>query len=254
MKYSVGDKLKKQYLIPKIIHYCWFGRGEKPAMVHTCIESWRKFLPEYQIIEWNETNFDVGNSIIYVQDAYQCKKYAFVSDYVRLYALRKWGGIYMDTDVEVLKSYNDLLAYSSFWGFEDDHYMASCVIGAQENDILVDAFFHHYDNKKFINADGSMNQLTNTYVLSELVESMGITLNGKQQNINDGIVIFPKTYFSPYDYKNGNDFICEESYAIHHFSQTWLPWYVRSKRILKIKIMKVFGKNRIEQLISLIKT
>jgi len=253
LKGSVGDNLKKIKLIPQIIHYCWFGRGEKSAMVNTCIESWREFLPEYQIIEWNETNFNIENSIAYVKDAYKCKKYAFVSDYVRLYALRQWGGIYMDTDVEVLKSYNDLLTYSSFWGFEDDHYMASCVIGAQESDILVDAFFHHYDNKKFINDDGSMNQLTNTYILSELVGSMGITLNGKQQNINDNIAIFPKTYFSPYDYKNGDNFICEKSYAIHHFSQTWLPWHARYRRILKIKIMKAFGKKRVEQLIGLLK-
>jgi len=245
--------MKKQNLIPKIIHYCWFGHGEKPAMLQACIKSWQKFLPEYQIMEWNETNFDIANSIVYVQQAYQCKKYAFVSDYVRLYALRQWGGIYMDTDVEVLKSYNDLLTYSSFWGFEDDHYMASCVIGAQRTDALVDLFFHHYDDKKFINDDGSINQLTNTYVLSELVASMGIVLNGTKQTINENIMIFPKTYFSPYDYKNGNNFVCEESYAIHHFSQTWLPWHIRYKRMMKIKIIKVFGKKRVEQWIRLIK-
>lgn len=249
----MGDSMKKQNSIPKIIHYCWFGRNEKPAIVKNCIESWRRFLPEYQLTEWNEDNFDISNAIIYVQDAYKHKKYAFVSDYVRLYALKKMGGVYMDTDVEVLKSYNNLLEYSSFWGFEDDQYMASCVIGAQKADILLDAFYHHYDNKTFINDDGSLNQVTNTYVLSEIVKSMDISLNGKKQFINDNIAIFPKTYFSPYDYKNGDNFICEESYAIHHFSQTWLPWHVRYRKTLKNKIMKIFGKKRVEQIISLIK-
>lgn len=245
--------MKKDNLIPPIIHYCWFGGAEKSTKVKKCIESWRRFLPEYQLIEWNEDNFDISSANKYVQEAYKYKKYAFVSDYVRLHALRQKGGIYMDTDVEVLKNYNNLLGYSSFWGFEDDHYMASCVIGAQKADILVDTFYHHYDDKTFINADGSLNQITNTAVLSEIVKSMGIALNGTQQFINDNIAIFPKTYFSPYDYKNGDNFICEESYAIHHFSQTWLPWYVRYRRILKTKIMKIFGKKRIEKMIGLMK-
>ena len=246
--------MEKTNLIPRKIHYCWFGLGEKPAKMKKCIETWRKFLPEYEMIEWNEDNFDIANTITYVQDAYKCKKYAFVSDYVRLYALKQMGGVYMDTDVEVLKSFNDLLDYSSFWGFEDDKYMASCVIGAQKDDVLVDMFFRHYDNKKFINNDGSLNQMTNTYVLTDIVRNLGITMNGKKQFINDTIAIFPKTYFSPYDYKNGDNFIGEESYAIHHFSQTWLPWYARYRRVLKVKIMKAFGKKRVEQLISLIKT
>lgn len=242
--------MKNKNSIPKIIHYCWFGREQKPLKVKKCIDSWRKFLPEYQTIEWNEDNFDIGNTITYVQEAYKCKKYAFVSDYVRLHALKQMGGVYMDTDVEVLKSFNDLLNYSSFWGFEDDNYMASCVIGGQKDDVLINLFFRHYDNKKFINNDGSLNQVTNTYVLTDLVKNLGINLNGKKQFINDNIAIFPKTYFSPYDYKNGDNFICEESYAIHHFSQTWLPWHVRYRRILKIKIMDVFGKKCIEKIIN----
>lgn len=245
--------MEKRQSIPKIIHYCWFGRGEKPAKIKKCMYSWRKYLPEYQLIEWNEDKFDISTAIPYVQDAYKYKKYAFVSDYVRLYALKLMGGVYMDTDVEVLKSYNDLLDYSSFWGFEDDNYMASCVIGAQKDDILLDKFIRHYNNKQFINDDGSLNLLTNTYVLSEIVKKFGVELNGKQQIVNSNIAMFPKTYFSPYDYKNGNNFICKESYAIHHFAQTWLPWSARYRRILKIKMMQIFGSKRIEKYINLIK-
>lgn len=243
----------KQTAIPPIIHYCWFGRGTKPDKTKKCIASWQRFLPEYRVIEWNEDNINIANSVEYVKEAYRCRKYAFVSDYVRLYALKQMGGIYMDTDVEVLKSYNNLLHYSSFWGFEDDQYMASCVIGAQKDDVLLDAFFRHYGDKKFINCDGTFNLLTNTYVLTAIVKSMGIILNGKQQCIGKDIIIFPKTYFSPYDYKNGENFICEDSYAIHHFSQTWLPRHVRYRRIIKIKLMEVLGRKPLEKILSFIK-
>lgn len=236
--------------IPKIVHYCWFGKNKKTRKFKKCLKSWKKHLPDYRIIEWNEDNFNIVNSIQYVKDAYKNKKYAFVSDYVRLYALKKMGGIYMDTDVEVLKNYNNLLHYSSFWGFEDDKYMASCVIGANSDDILLDKFFHHYENVSFLNKDGSLNQKTNTQVLTEILNDMGITMNGQKQFINGNIAIFPKIYFSPYDYKNGDNFICQQSYAIHHFSQSWIPWYIRYRRILKTKIMKIFGKEIVEKLIK----
>lgn len=239
--------------IPKKIHYCWFGRGKKPEKVNRCIKSWKKYLPHYEIVEWNEDNFDIDGSIQYVKDAYRNKKYAFVSDYVRLYVLKKTGGIYMDTDVEVLKNFDDLLNFSSFWGFEDDRFMASCVIGAQSCDKALDKFFHCYDGKKFINPDGTLNETTNTYVLTELLQGMGVVMNGGKQLLEGNIAIFPKTYFSPYDYKNGDNFLSDESYAIHHFSQSWLPWYYRYRRIVKNKVMHVIGKEKAERILWLLR-
>ena len=110
--------------IPKIIHYCWFGRGEKPEIVKRCINSWKENLKDYEIIEWNENNFDI-NINNYVKEAYENKKYAFVSDYVRVYALYNMGGIYFDTDVEVFKSLDEFLQEDSFWGFEEKDYIAT---------------------------------------------------------------------------------------------------------------------------------
>ena len=109
-------------MIPKIIHYCWFGRGPMPPMALKCIESWHRFMPDYEYKLWNEDNFDV-NSVPYVKEAYEARKFAFVTDYVRLYALYTEGGIYMDTDVEVLKPYDDLLGLSGFTGYEGSKYL-----------------------------------------------------------------------------------------------------------------------------------
>ena len=115
--------------IPKIIHYCWFGNNEKPNIVKKCIASWKEHLKEYEIIEWNEKTFDI-NSNKFVKEAYEKGMYAFVSDYVRVYALYNYGGIYLDTDVEVKKSFNDLLDNDSIWGFEEKNFIATSTIGA----------------------------------------------------------------------------------------------------------------------------
>ncbi|MEH7419501.1 capsular polysaccharide synthesis protein, partial [Neobacillus drentensis] len=111
-------------VIPKTIHYCWFGEKEKPELVKKCLNSWKETLPDYQIIEWNEKNFDI-NANKYVKEAYQSGKFAFVSDYVRVFVLYRFGGIYLDTDVEVFKPFDIFLHHSSFWGFEQENYIAT---------------------------------------------------------------------------------------------------------------------------------
>ena len=116
-------------MIPRIIHYCWFGRKEKPESVVKCILSWKQYLPDYQIVEWNENNFDIENSITYVKQAYDCKMWAFVSDFVRLHALYNYGGLYFDTDVEVFKPFDDLMINSGFCGFESKYYIGTSVFG-----------------------------------------------------------------------------------------------------------------------------
>ncbi|PLR68737.1 glycosyl transferase [Bacillus sp. UMB0893] len=237
--------------IPKIIHYCWFGKKEKPAIINKCIESWRKNLHGYEIIEWNEDNYDI-NSYSYVKDAYHAGKYAFVSDYVRLYALYHFGGIYLDTDVEVFKPFDDILYHESFWGFEQENFIATSTIGAVKGNRFIKNFLDSYESKKFIKQDGSFDSLTNVAVVTKLLESKKLMLNGEYQVI-DGIgAFFPQTYFSPYDYINGRKFLSENTYAIHYFYKSWLPLRVKVKGVIKGNIVKVLGGNNFAYLRELI--
>ncbi|MBS2969658.1 glycosyl transferase [Metabacillus sp. KIGAM252] len=236
--------MNKKEMIPRIVHYCWFGKGEKPKIVQKCIKSWEKQLEGYTFIEWNENNFDI-NSHLFVKEAYASKKYAFVSDYVRLAALYEHGGIYMDTDVEVLKPIDPLLEYEAFTGFEDGTFLQSGTMGFTKEHILIKYFLSYYDGKRFINHDGSLNMKTNTSIMTNQCKEFGLIQNGKHQVLNNGVTVFPRTYFSPYDYINGESFINEESYTIHHYAQTWLPASTRFKSSLKRAASKIIGPKAI---------
>jgi len=233
--------------IPKIIHYCWFGRGEKPDIVKKCIRSWEKNLPEYQIIEWNEENFNTDHNS-YVKEAHEAKKYAFVSDFVRVHALYHMGGIYLDTDVEVFKSFNDLLHHESFWGFEQENYIATSTIGAAKGNALIKIFLDSYKHKRFIHNDGSMNELTNVAIITEMLKSRGLTLDGQYQELIGLGAFYPQTYFSPYDYINIRNFITDDTYAMHHFYKSWLPPSARVKSNIKVALAKMIGGNTIARI------
>ncbi|MCD7033142.1 glycosyl transferase [Metabacillus sp. GX 13764] len=230
--------------IPKIIHFCWFGKGAKPKLVQKCINSWRKHLPDYQLIEWNESNFDI-NSNQYVKEAYEAKKYAFVSDFVRLHALYKHGGVYMDTDVEVLKSLNPLLKDKMFTGFEDGQFLQSGTIGAIKGHELIEEFMKYYYTKRFKKLDGTYDMTTNTNIMTSLCLPFGLKTDGSKQILSNGTVVYPRTYFSPYDYINGENHITEQSYTIHHFAQTWLPANVRLRSNLKRMVSRIAGPKTI---------
>lgn len=233
--------------IPKTIHYCWFGGKSKPDLVKRCIESWKKNLIDYEIIEWNEDNFDV-NCCSYVREAYESGKFAFVSDYVRVHALYTFGGIYLDTDVEVFKSFNDFLHHDSFWGFEQENYIATSTIGAAKRNSLMKMFLDSYQNKKFINADGSFDSLTNVAIITELLKKKGLKPNGEYQEIKGYGAFYPQTYFSPYDYINCRYFITDKTYAMHHFYKSWLPLKTRLKSKTKSLLAKLVGGNNIARL------
>lgn len=237
--------------IPKKIHYCWFGGKEKPGIVKKCIESWTKHLPDYEIIEWNENNFNI-NKNSYVKEAYQSEKYAFVSDYVRVYALYHYGGIYLDTDVEVYKPFDDLLHHTSFWGFEQENFIATSTIGAEKGNRLIKAFLDSYDNKFFIKADGTFDELTNVAIISKILEKMGLNLNGEYQVIEGIGAFYPQTYFSPYDYINCRSFQTDNTFAIHHFYKSWLPIRTRVKTKIKKILSKVIGGDNIARLRNLL--
>lgn len=244
---SGGIKVGEAEKIPRKIHYCWFGGKEKPSIVEKCITSWRENLPGYEIIEWNEKNFDI-NCNLYVKEAYENEKYAFVSDYARVHVLYNLGGIYLDTDVEVFKSFDDLLHHHSFWGFEQADYIATSTIGARKGNQLIKVFLDSYKGKKFIKKDGSYDDLTNVAIVSKILQNQGLKPNGEYQEIEDVGVFYPQTYFSPYDYINCRKFITKDTYAMHYFYKSWLPFRIRLKVKLKVMLSKIIGGDNVLKL------
>lgn len=213
--------------IPKIIHYCWFGRGPKKDLIKSCIESWHKFLPEYEIIEWNEDNFDI-DSVPYVKQAYETKKWAFVSDYVRLWAIYNYGGIYLDTDVEVKKSLDCFLKHDFFTGFESWEFPFTATFGAKKGNLFVKRLMDYYDNLQFIQNNKMVETTNTTYVTNILIKEYNVKCNGKKQELRDGIVIYPSEYFTL-------DTNGENNYTTHHFDGSWYTGSLNYKKFIAIK-------------------
>lgn len=219
-------------MIPKKIHYCWFGRNPLPESALKCIASWRKFLPDYEIIEWNEDNFDV-NCIPYTAQAYAAKKYAFVSDYARFKILYEHGGIYFDTDVEVIRPMDDIIAAGPFMGYEIDpkdgrlgEVAPGLGLGAEAQMTFYDRIIKEYAKLRFLNEDGSLNQKTIVKYNSELLAQYGLSAKLGIQNVA-GLTIYPSEYFNPLDDATGRLRITPNTRSIHWFSKTWLnvsPW------------------------------
>lgn len=237
--------------IPKRIHYCWFGGKEKPDIVKRCIQSWKTYLPDYDIIEWNEKNVNLKENR-YMKEAYEAKKFAFVSDYVRVDALYHEGGIYLDTDVEVFKAFDDLLHHESFWGFEQGNFIATSTIGAAKENKLIKMFLDSYENKSFIKKDGTYNAVTNVATVTEILEDIGLDKNGGKQEIAEIGTFYPQTYFSPYDYINCRDFQSEHTYAKHYFYKSWLPPKARIKSRVKVLGSKLIGGENVAKFRKLI--
>ena len=243
-------------MIPKIIHYCWFGPLDKEKYLSKYAYGWKKILKDYQIIEWNESNFLIDNAPQFVKEAYSCGKYAFVSDYVRLYALYNYGGIYLDTDIEVKKSFDDILNLKYFMGYENNEYLATCVIGAEKKSKVVEYFMSYYDGKVFLNEDGSFNTHTNTKIITQMLAQKDILCHGKTGKYllnGEELYIFSREYFSPYDYIDGKNYESCKTYTIHHFEQSWLPQSLVYRRKIKILLMKIFGEKFVEGIKRIVK-
>ncbi len=230
----------------KTIHYCWFGRGEKPKLVLKCIESWKKKLPDYSLVEWNEDNFDISKNQ-FVAEAYSDRNFAFVSDYVRAFVLYNYGGIYMDTDVEVLGNFDRFLDDKVFLGFEEGNFVGTCVMGVEKGHELMKSYLDHYENMTYFNDDGTKYTDTNVVLLTRLLDERGLVRNNEYQTVGD-ISIYPRTFFSPYDYINGISYITDDSVTIHHFAQLWLPKNVRLKTEAKRALIKFIGGENIKKL------
>ncbi len=227
-------------MIPKIIHYCWFGGNPLPQDAQQFIKSWKKHLPDYKIIEWNEENFDI-NCNQYCKEAYEAKKYAFVSDLARLHALCNYGGIYFDTDVEVLKSLDDLLIHKAFGGFENINSIGTAVIGCEKGFNLFEEFLDVYKDKKFLNDDGTYDNTANVVYLTQICEKNGFKANNQKQNVN-GFMIYPKEYFSPKDYDVDKIITTPNSYTIHHFAYSWFSKEEAKRHKKAVFFRNAFGR------------
>lgn len=223
-------------MIPKVIHYCWFGRGQKPALAIKCINSWKKYCPDYEIKEWNEDNFDLS-IYPYTQEAYAARKFAFVTDVVRLFVLYNYGGIYMDTDVEVIKPLDSLLGYDAVSGFESDTQIPTGLMACREKHPLFGELLCEYDDLHFIKPSGELDLTTNVVRITRTCSKYGFQPNNTLQVIN-GFTLLPKDYLCPKSYSDGKIRLTSNTLTIHHFSGSWLSRSARVKRIISLLIGK----------------
>lgn len=233
-------------MIPKKIHYFWFGGKEKPAKVKKCIESWYKFCPDFEIKEWNEDNFDI-HCMPFVEQAYEAKKYAFVSDVTRLIKVYEEGGIYFDTDVELIKPIDELLNNKAYFGFENDENIASGLgFGSESGTEILKLHIEQYENEQFIMPDGSYNQKTCPKYLTELLVEKGLKLNGQEQQVEE-VHIYPAEYFNPYDSITGKLTKTKNTYSIHWYDASWSDKSAKQLKFNRL-VRRIIGKEIVNKI------
>lgn len=209
-------------MIPKVIHYCWFGGNEKPKLFEKCYKSWKKYCPEYDIVEWNEENFDISSCPLYVRQAYEAKKWAFVTDYVRLKVVYDNGGIYFDTDVELRKNPEFLLEYKSFFCFERGTYISTGLgFGAEMGTTILSELMRDYDGISFIKDDGSFDKTPCPERNTKIFIKHGLIQDDSKQLLDNNILILPTVVMCPVDYSTGELSLTGETVSIHWFSASW---------------------------------
>ncbi|MBR2423278.1 MAG: glycosyl transferase [Oscillospiraceae bacterium] len=220
--------------IPKIIHYCWFGNKPLPASCRKMIATWEKYLPDYEIRRWDETTFDITSSE-YVRAAYQAGKYAFVSDYARLCALKEYGGIYLDTDIEVIRSFDDLLSgYSAVFGFESGEKVMTAFMAARPEHPIILEFLSRYAGKAFDAAAAE----PNTVLLTDVLTRRGLVLQNRMQRLDGDTAVFPLDYFQAYDFSRAALCVTDHTCTIHRCFGSWCS----PKERLVFSTKRVLGK------------
>ena len=230
-------------MIPKKIHYVWLGRGKKPELAIKCIDSWKKYLSDYEIIEWNEDNFDI-NSNKYLKEAYENRKFAFASDYIRLKVLYDFGGIYMDTDVEVIKKLDCFLNNKAFSGFENNNFIPTGIIAAEKHNKWIGKLLSDYDNISFVKDSGNFDLTTNTVRITNTTKKCyDLILESSYQDLGD-VVFYPYDYFCPKDWNTGNINITHNTYTIHHFAGSWHSNIEKKQLARKKMYIDKYGKDK----------
>lgn len=205
--------------IPRILHYCWFGRGEMPHLATHCIATWKKHLSDYTFTLWNEDNFDIA-AFPYVREAYAAKKFAFVTDYVRLHVLYTVGGVYMDTDVELVKCLDRFLDHPVFSGFESARDVQTGLWASEPGHEIIKDLLDAYRERHFLLKNGSMDLTSNVVTTTTLLASRGLVRNNTYQSVC-GFHIYPHEYFCAKCRLTGDITITENTHAIHHFAGSW---------------------------------
>lgn len=233
-------------MIPRKIHYCWFGRGEMPQLVKDCIGSWHKYMPDWEFVLWNEDNFNV-NSIPYTREAYEAGKYAFVSDYVRLKALEEEGGLYLDTDVEVFKPFDVLLDRKAFAGFEGSKHkpVGTCVMASVAHGEWILEMLRAYEGRHFVGEDGAFDMRTNVQFITSLMSSNGFRQDGTEQDYKD-LHVFPVDYFSP-RHTTGEYIRTDNTYCEHKGVASWSSHRTGWKKLA----LRMIGQRNMIRLIKL---
>ena len=234
-------------MIPKTIHYCWFGGNPMPKLAGKCMKSWKKYCPDYEIIRWDETNFDISSAPLYVRQAYEAKKWAFVSDFARLKIVYDHGGIYLDTDVELIKPITPLLDSQGFMGFDEKGIVASGLgFGAERGNEIIGEFLKDYDDIPFVLPDGTYDLTPCPDRNTATLKRLGMDMENKNQTFM-GMRFLPDDYLCPMDYNTGKKTITQNTYSIHHYSASWTSDVTkrttRIKRIIGVKMYnKLYGK------------
>lgn len=243
-------------MIPKTIHYCWFGRNPLPSSAKRCINSWKKYLPEYEIKEWNEDNFYV-NSIPYTRDAYAAKKYAFVSDYARFWVLYHYGGVYFDTDVEVIRPMDDIIERGAFMGWETANnegiqkVAPGLCLGAPKGLPIYKEILSEFERLSFYLEDGQYNPYTMIPLVTDILLKNGMKNDGSTQSVAD-ITIYATDYFCPMDALTGKVTKTKNTRSIHWYTMSWLDKKRQRKAKLTRPLRRLFGTkfiNRISKLL-----
>ena len=209
-------------MIPKKIHYCWFGGNPLPKLAEKCIRSWKRYCPDYEIIQWNERNYDLSAAPLYVRQAYEAKKWAFVTDYVRLQVVYEHGGIYMDTDVELRKPLDGLLTHKAYFGFEDGKHINTGVgFGSVAGHFILREIMEDYQGVSFILEDGSYDLLSCPVRNTKIFLRRGLRQDDSMQTLEEGVLILPTEYLNPKQWKTGEICTTEKTMSIHHFGASW---------------------------------
>ncbi|WP_227743785.1 glycosyltransferase family 32 protein [Lactobacillus helveticus] len=229
--------------IPKVINYFWFGKAPLPPLVRECIKSWKKFCSDYEIKRWDESNFDI-NICDYVKEAYMAKKWAFVSDYARFYILNKYGGIYLDTDVELIKSIEPIRKKGSFFALETEEYDSlnpGIGMATYANNGFYKKIINNYNQDHFIDKYGLENKTPVGKRVANFLKKDGLkNIRGIQKV--DNIIIYPKDYFCPLNYFTGQSHFTENTVAIHHYSASWLTSDEKKYHKIGQRVSKIFGR------------